>query len=498
MAEAPVAGGMDIRRLLLLAGVGVVISFASIFFLFKGCVPSLGGGDGYTVIYSDLDIRDAAKVVAQLKTLKIPYKIKDKGRAISVPKDQADGARLSLAEKKLPAGGVVGWEIFDESKLGATDFDRRIQLIRAISGELSRTIRRIDAVAEVRVQIVIPETRLFAATVAPVTASVMLRLKPGATLGAEKINGIVHLVASSVENLQPENVTVIDDSGRILTSKAAAKSVSVKGNKLVFLTTTTTMIPTTTMSAAVSGQATVELTSSAEAGSKEKLPLTAEERILLLLQAKKTMERDLAAQAQEIVNSFYPPNGVIVKINVDLYNVISEEKASNMKLEDLRIKKIATVILVDNRITLSKNLKDQTFKSVAAAIGYKRSRGDRILLQKVPFHLATPPPVVNMGQVKDSLPTNNDDKKPNLLFGWLKSLMWLGGFIVIVFILVYLFRLRRTREKEAELAPVVRQRASSGQSQGRGTGSTMEQIKSMASDNPEKIAALLRSWLTKE
>src|SRR3989339_142679 len=208
MAEEAQAG-FDIRRTLMLAGVGVVLLFALLFFFFRGCAS--GGGNGYTVIYSDLDLKDAANAIALLKKNSIPYKIKDQGKSISVPKESADQARLSLAEKNLPAGGVVGWEIFDESKLGATDFDRRIQLIRAISGELSRTIRRIQEVEDARVQIVIPETKLFAETVAPVTASVMLRIRPDAEISLEKINGIVHLVASSVENLQPENVTVIDN-----------------------------------------------------------------------------------------------------------------------------------------------------------------------------------------------------------------------------------------------------------------------------------------------
>ena len=90
------------------------------------------------VIYSNMELKDAALVIARLKELKIPYQIKDEGRSISVPRGRADEARLGLAEKNLPAGGTVGWEIFDQSKLGATDFDRRIQFI---TGDIGRTFQ---------------------------------------------------------------------------------------------------------------------------------------------------------------------------------------------------------------------------------------------------------------------------------------------------------------------------------------------------------------------
>src|SRR3989339_1279139 len=219
MAEAP--AGFDLRRMLLVGGVVLVVIFSALFLFIRGCSSGdFNRNPGYSVIYSNLDLKDAANVIARLKELNIPYEIREQGRAIAVPKEKSDSARLGLAEKNLPQGGVVGWEIFDESKLGATDFDRRIQLIRAISGELARTVRRIEGIEDARVQVVIPETKLFAPTASPVTASVMLRLRPMFELSPNKIKGIVYLVASSVENLQPENVTVVDESGKILSSNS--------------------------------------------------------------------------------------------------------------------------------------------------------------------------------------------------------------------------------------------------------------------------------------
>jgi flagellar biosynthesis/type III secretory pathway M-ring protein FliF/YscJ len=494
MAEAPpAAAGFDIRRMLLLGGVSVVVIFAVLFFLFRGCAPAVRGPN-YTVIYSNLELKDAANAIARLKELAIPYEIREEGRAIAVPKDKADQARLGLAEENLPAGGVVGWEIFDEARLGATDFDRRIQLIRAISGELSRTIRRIQAVEDARVQIVLPETRLFAETVAPVTASVMLRLKPGADLSAGKINGIVHLVASSVENLQPENVTVVDSTGRILTAKAVPMPVEVVSvprellpPPLPEIVVTPEAITTTTM--------TIKVSPEAAPGVR---PLTAEEKILIMVQAKKELETNLSGKAQEILNRFYPPNSAIVRVNVELKN---SNKGKEFIKSKLSIGKITAIILVDNRVDITKTLKESTFKAVAAAIGYNRKRGDRIVLQKVPFHLATPPPEIIRGEVEKALPPRPRVEMPALPAlpaGWLRNTLWLLGGLGGFFIIVMIFRLFRRPGQRPEAARAERRAAAPRPAEpiSREKMMAIESIKSAAERNPERMAEMLRNWLT--
>jgi flagellar M-ring protein FliF len=454
---------MDIRRILLLGGVGFVILVAFLFILFRGCAAVRQ--PGYTVIYSNLDLKDASNVVARLKELKIPYQVKEKGRSIAVSKDRADEARMGLAEKNLPAGGVVGWEIFDEARLGATDFDRRIQLIRAISGELSRTIRRIDAVEDARVQIVIPETRLFAATVAPVTASVMLRLRPGAELSPGKVNGIVHLVASSVENLQTENVTVIDDTGKILTTK------------------TVLMLPALpTIEVEVSPEAVTTALATLPA-------LSAEEKVMLKVKAKRQMEKDLTGKAQEILNRFYPPNSVIIKVNIDVENTDLKEI---LESKSAKVKKISAIVLVDNRIELTSELEDSTFKAAAAAIGYNSQRGDRIVIQKVPFHLATPPPGVVKGEIEKAFPT---DRRP-LPAAWLKNIFWLIGAVFLIIAIVFVYRLIMSRRAElARMEIPRRERRATGAAE---KVSSVDRIRSMTENNPERIADLLKSWLAEK
>ena len=482
MAE-PVAagpfGGLDLRRTGLIASVSLVIVIALVFMIFRGC-SSASGGKGYTTIYSGLELKDAANVVARLKELKIPYEIKESGQAIAVPKDHADSARLGLAEKNLPLGGAVGWEIFDESKLGATSFDRRIQLIRAISGELSRTIRTITAVENARVQIVMPETKLFETESVPVTASVLLRLKPGTELIKEKVNGIVHLVASSVENLQTENVTVIDQSGKILT----VKEIYVPPIQEVVEETVEiiqeTPVTTTTL---VQKETTEEVAMIAVAA-----PLMPEERMLLKVRAKKELERDLAGKAQEILNRFYPPNSVIIKVETET-NGMPVHK--DYKLQDLEIKKLNAIVLVDNRVDLTKNLKDSTYKSVAAAVGYNKKRGDKILLQKVPFHLATPPLPVVKEEVKKSLPPPQK-KEIKLSFAWFKIALWVFGIGLVLLVISSLLRRKKKPSFAAEVptAPVASTPPPSTRKPG------LNQLKNVAEQNPEKIADLLRSWLS--
>jgi flagellar M-ring protein FliF len=495
MAE-PARAGLDIRRFLLLGSVIAIVAFSLLFFLFRGCVQTGVPGvkkPGYTLIYSNLDLRDAANAIARLKEINVPYEIREDGRAIAVPKEKADQARLGLAEKNLPAGGVVGWEIFDEAKLGATDFDRRIQLIRAISGELSRTIRRISGVEDARVQVVIPETKLFAATVAPVTASVMLRLRPGFMLATEKINGIVYLVASSVENLQPENVIVVDDSGRILTAKIVppvrlAPVPPPPAETMAVLATPEEEAVTPEVVLKKEKIATKEVVAAKETkGSPEVAAkpavtkvasLTAEERVLLKVQTKKELEQELSGKAQELLNRFYPINSVIVKVVAE----IKPAKDAEIVSQDLKIKKINAVVLVDNRVEFNANLKQATYTTVAAAIGYNKKRGDTIILQRVPFHLATPP----LAMLKKEAPA------PPRAIKAVPSYYWLGGGVVlglvVFWLLNILFRGRGETGaaiKEMPAPSFARERVSA-----------LDQVKMAAEQDPERIAELLKKWLS--
>ena len=163
----------------------------------------------FQVLYSNLTQEDAGQAIAKLKEMKVPYKVD--GNSIYVPSDKVYELRLELASQGIPQGGGIGFEIFDKNQFGVTEFVQRLNYVRALQGELARTIRTLAEVDQARVHIAVPEKTIFTDKEDKPTASVVLKLKAGRTLNQGQIGGIVHLVSSSVEGLPPGNVSVIDN-----------------------------------------------------------------------------------------------------------------------------------------------------------------------------------------------------------------------------------------------------------------------------------------------
>ncbi|BDG59349.1 flagellar basal-body MS-ring/collar protein FliF [Caldinitratiruptor microaerophilus] len=158
---------------------------------------------------------DTALVVQKLKEAKIPYRTAPDGATLLVPEDQVLDAQLALAQAGLPRQ-PVGWELFDRTNLAATEFDRKVALLRAMQGELSRTIARLAPLEAAVVHLSIPEQSVFVREKKPVKAAVMVQPKPGAELSPREVDGIVRFLAASVPDLDPQNVIVIDNGGRTL------------------------------------------------------------------------------------------------------------------------------------------------------------------------------------------------------------------------------------------------------------------------------------------
>src|SRR5438874_12029646 len=172
----------------------------------------------YRPLFTNLSERDASAIVQALKAEKVPFELEDGGRAVLVPAEHQYELRLTLASRGLPEGGGVGFEIFDKQTLGQTDFLQRLNYQRALQGELGRTIGQLGGVEAARVHLALPERSLFVAEDRRPSASVMVKLAPGRALSAAQIDGIVHLVAASVAGLAADGVTVVDESGRMLTT----------------------------------------------------------------------------------------------------------------------------------------------------------------------------------------------------------------------------------------------------------------------------------------
>ena len=181
----------------------------------------------YRLLYANLASSDASSIIDWLKDQKIPYRLEDGGQAIHIPADKVYETRLMLAGAGLPQGGGVGFEIFDKQSFGVTDFTQKINYQRALQGELSRTISSLAPVEGARVMLVMPTKRLFKDQQKEATASVILKLRPGLHLSENQVQGIIHLVAGSIEGLEAKNINVIDSNGNVLSKKSATGDSSI-------------------------------------------------------------------------------------------------------------------------------------------------------------------------------------------------------------------------------------------------------------------------------
>ncbi len=170
----------------------------------------------HQLLYANLTETDASSVVNWLRGQRIPYHLENGGKNIWIPADKLYEARIDLAAGGLPSGGGVGFEIFDKQSFALTDYVQKVNYTRALQGELARTITSLDPVEAARVHVALPEKRLFKDQQKEATASVIVTLGQGRALDNSQVKGIVHLVASSVSGLKPENVKVIDSNGVVL------------------------------------------------------------------------------------------------------------------------------------------------------------------------------------------------------------------------------------------------------------------------------------------
>lgn len=172
----------------------------------------------YKVLFSNLDDRDGGAIVTALGTMNVPYKYNDTGTALLVPADRVYDARLQLASQGLPRGGSVGFELMDNARFGASQFAEQINYQRGLEGELARSIESMHTVQHARVHLAMPRQSLFVRERQPPTASVLLNVYPGRSLSDAQVSAISWLVASSVPELTAENVSIVDQNGRLLSA----------------------------------------------------------------------------------------------------------------------------------------------------------------------------------------------------------------------------------------------------------------------------------------
>jgi flagellar M-ring protein FliF len=242
-------------RIIAMGAVTLVLMAFFAFLIMRAAAPRM------SPLFTDLSVEDSSAIIKDLERQGIPYDLKNEGGIVLVPKEQIPRLRMKLAEGGLPKGGGVGYEIFDKSDaLGATSFVQNINHLRALEGELSRTIRAIDRVQQARVHLVLPERPLFSREKAEPSASIVLKVR--GALEAQQVRAIRHLVATAVNGLKPQRVSVVDETGRLLADGSADDSggVSADERKLAYERRMREQVESIVTSVVGPGHARVQLT----------------------------------------------------------------------------------------------------------------------------------------------------------------------------------------------------------------------------------------------
>jgi len=203
----------QLRLILLILAATLVVLSAIYVFVFR--VP-------YVPAYENIRESDAAAIIAELEAGGIPYRLENQGHDVLVPEDRAAEAQVLVAGADIPLGGTVGFELFNDSDMGLTEFAQKINLQRALQGELARTIMSMDGIAFARVHLALPERSIFRSEQGEPTAAVTLQMKPGQALSRQRIDGIRQFIAYSVPDLEAGAVAILDERGDLVSGMPAA------------------------------------------------------------------------------------------------------------------------------------------------------------------------------------------------------------------------------------------------------------------------------------
>lgn len=205
-----------------LAALGGTILAVIIFFAFLATKMASGP---MALLYNNLDPSDGGAIISQLESMKIPYEVSANGTSVKVPTEQVGRLRMTMAEQGLPRGGSIGYEIFDQKDgFSTTSFVQNINHMRAMEGELARTISTLAPIQTARVHLVMPKREMFSQTEQKASASVFLKLKSSAALGKEQVGAIRQLIAAAVPGLHPEQISIVDDRGNLLAKATDGQS----------------------------------------------------------------------------------------------------------------------------------------------------------------------------------------------------------------------------------------------------------------------------------
>ena len=526
-------------RIAAMAAVTVALIGFFAFLMLRVTAPQM------TTLFTDLSMQDSGGVVKDLERQGIPYELKHDGAVVLVPKDQVLRVRMKLAEAGLPRGGGVGYEIFDKSDtLGATSFVQNINHLRALEGELARTIRAIDRVEMARVHLVLPERPLFSRDKVEPSASIVLKVR--GKLETQQVRAIRHLVASAVNGLKPERVSVVDEGGRLLADGAAGDLKNggpVDEYQVAYERRLRDQIESIVTSVVGPGRARVQLTSEFDFNrvtevsdrfdpegrvvrstqTREESASTSENR-----EGQVSIGNELPGAPQSGANPT-PPRDQSKKSEETVNYEISRTTKTEV-IEGGRVKRVSVGVLVDGIYgkndkgepiyePRSKEEIDRIAALVRSAIGFDQKRGDVVEVVNLRFAEQPVPVISEPSGLAAWLQFTKDD----LMRGVELVVMTLLGLVVVLFVVRPLVRRIITSDNPAAIAgsgapalatggvaaltagttdpavPVPESEAAKmidiAQVQGQVHAQSIQKVGELASRNPNETVSIIRQWL---
>ncbi|MEA2977278.1 MAG: flagellar M-ring protein FliF [Alphaproteobacteria bacterium] len=399
---------LGVARIAAMGAVTVVLVGFFAFVILRVTAPQM------TPLFTDLTIEDSSSIVKDLERQGVSYDLRNEGNIIMVPKEQVARLRMKLAEAGLPKGGGIGYEIFDKTDaLGATSFVQNINHLRALEGELARTIRAIDRVQAARVHLVLPERPLFSRDKIEPTASIVLKVH--GALEAQQVRAIRHLVATAVNGLKPERVSIIDESGRLLADGAAGQGSGIGADErqTAFEKRMREQIEGIVSSVVGPGRARVQLTADFDLNriTQTSDKFDPEGRVVRSSQTREEISGGDGKDGQVTVSNELPGNqrGAVDNAqgrdqNRKSEEIVNYEISRTTKTEVIeagRVNRISVAVLVDG--IYAKNDKgepvyqprekeeiDRISALVRSAIGFDQKRGDQVEVVNLRFAEAPP------------------------------------------------------------------------------------------------------------
>ncbi|HZP00947.1 MAG TPA: flagellar basal-body MS-ring/collar protein FliF [Terriglobia bacterium] len=506
-AKAFLQGLTPKQRLTILAGVLLVATTLWIF------VRLIGRAD-YKPLYSGLQASEAQAIAQRLAAKNIPYELSSDGTSLRVPSNQLDAVRLEMAAQGLPQSGRLGFELFDKPNWAGSDFTEKVNYQRALEGELERTIQTIREVEAVRVHLVMPHDSLFTEQAREGKASVVVKLR-GGRLADETIESITYLVASAVDNLRPENVTVIDADGHVpLLSRRGRGSQYARDSLATEAALSEKLVETLTPVVGanhVKANVTVEY----DLGTTESTQETYDPNgsVVLTSQVSQDQSGDPGAEGIPGTPSNVPgsqaqgaaADAQAVSADSQSQRFESKTYAVSKTLRHVStpsggIKRIAAAVLVDDATEVKEENGKKTetrrkrtpeemkqIQEIAmAAIGFDQSRGDKLAVenlsfQTMPAERVNPPTVI--------------EKVIPVVEKWMGLLRYLA--LGALFLLVYLLILRPVKKQVLATfsSPVPALQAGVGETKALADGSSYSRLGSPNEDAGLDLEAELQKEL---